>query len=92
MLRDKDRRGFLAELAPLIDRWHLTGLPGTRGTPAERLAEELAALGVRARVSRYPGAEAALRGVQSETGPGDQVVVTGSFLTVAGVLRSLSGR
>jgi len=89
MLRDKDRQGFLARIQGLVDHWHVTGLPGSRGTAASLLAREVAALGGCGSITCYDGAEAALRGVQARARRGDRVLVTGSFLTVAGVLRSL---
>ncbi len=89
MLRDKDRPGFLAEIQDLVDHWHLTGLPGSRGTAAERLGCEVGALGGKATIACYDGVAAALSGVQSQARPRDQVLVSGSFLTVAGVLRLL---
>jgi len=89
MLRDKDRQGFLARIQGLVDHWHVTGLPGSRGTAASLLAREVAALGGRRSLTCYYSAEAALRGVQARARRGDRVLVTGSFLTVAGVLPSL---
>ncbi len=89
MLRDKDRQGFLAEIHGLVDHWHVTGLPGLRGTAASLLAREVAALGARGSVTCYDSPEAALWGVQARARRGDRVLVTGSFLTVAGVLQSL---
>ena len=89
MLRDKDRQGFLARIQGLVDHWHVTGLPGSRGTAASLLAREVAALGGRGSLTCYHSAEAALRGVQARARRGDRVLVTGSFLTVAGVLPSL---
>ena len=89
MLRDKDRQGFLARIQGLVDHWHVTGLPGSRGTAASLLAREVAALGGRGSLTCYYSAEAALRGVQARARRGDRVLVTGSFLTVAGVLPSL---
>lgn len=90
MLRDKDRQGFLAGIQGLVDHWHVTGLPGSRGTAASLLAREVAALGGRGSVTCYASAEAALWGVQARARRGDRVLVTGSFLTVAGVLPWLS--
>ncbi len=89
MLRDKDREGFLAEIKGLVDHWHVTGLPGSRGTAAALLAHDVAALRGRASVTCYDSVQAALRGVQARARRGDRVLVTGSFLTVAGVLPSL---
>ncbi|MGH8563784.1 MAG: bifunctional tetrahydrofolate synthase/dihydrofolate synthase [Gammaproteobacteria bacterium] len=89
MLRDKDRQGFLTRLQGLVDHWHVTGLPGSRGTAASLLAREVAALSGRGSLACYDSAEAALRGAQARARHGDRVLVTGSFLTVAGVLRSL---
>ncbi|MGH8588840.1 MAG: bifunctional folylpolyglutamate synthase/dihydrofolate synthase, partial [Gammaproteobacteria bacterium] len=89
MLRDKDRQGFLTRIQGLVDHWHVTGLPGSRGTAVSLLAREVAALRGRGSLTCYDSVEAALSGVQARARRGDRVLVTGSFLTVAGVLRSL---
>ena len=89
MLRDKDRHGFLARIQGLVDHWHVTGLPGSRGTAASLLARRSPRWGDAGSLTCYYSAEAALRGVQARARRGDRVLVTGSFLTVAGVLPSL---
>lgn len=81
MLKDKDIKHTLAELAPLIDEWWLADLEGPRAAKASDLASELMA------PSRgYSSVAAAYRALLSEAKPEDMIIVFGSFYTVAGVL------
>lgn len=92
MLRDKDQRSVVGAIAPLVDRWYAVGLVAPRGTTAEQMLAQVA------QVSSLPGEShvdvaAALAAAQARALPGDRILVTGSFLTVAGALRVLqSGR
>lgn len=83
ILGDKDAGAMIDALLPQTDVWYLTDLPGPRGGSAEALAAQLRALHPDAalRLHRHPGQ--ALAQALAEGMPGDRVVVTGSFLTVA---------
>ena len=91
MFADKDVRATVAELAPLVDVWWVTGLGGPRGRRAAELAAEVAAVasGV-VEVAETPAE--AWRRVREGLGADDKVVVFGSFLTVAEVLAEVRGR
>jgi dihydrofolate synthase/folylpolyglutamate synthase len=87
MLGDKDADGVIAALAPLVQSWHVAGLPGPRGAPAQRLLDALARAGIRG--TGHAGVAEARCALQALARPGDRVLVLGSFLTVAEVLRGL---
>lgn len=81
MLRDKPVEAFCRELAPLVDRAFFAGLPPPRGLDSA----ELTARAARSSLSG-PGLSnvaQALAAARLELQPGDRIVVTGSFLTVA---------
>ncbi len=91
-LSDKDAVGVVAALAGSVDRWHLAGLAGPRGQSAAQLAQRLqgtAAAGAGTAATVALALEQAL----AEAGPGERVLVFGSFHTVADALQVLrSGR
>ena len=92
-MADKDLDAMLARIAPLIDHWHLTGLPLARASTAEDLAQRLNAYAATAPAgrSRVAGCHAtpleALQAAVSAADPADRIVVFGSFFTVGGVLQ-----
>lgn len=83
MYRDKDVEQVTAQLAPMTDRWLIAGLEPPRGLSAAELANRISARSVNAHWCDTP--EAALRAAWVEAAPGDRIVVTGSFATVARV-------
>ncbi|MGH8580287.1 MAG: bifunctional tetrahydrofolate synthase/dihydrofolate synthase [Gammaproteobacteria bacterium] len=89
MLKDKDMAGVCAALKDLASSWHISSLAGHRGASAQALAEQLRRVDERAAVTLYPNVPEALRGIRCEAQPDDRVLVVGSFLTVAGVLKEL---
>jgi dihydrofolate synthase/folylpolyglutamate synthase len=85
VLADKDIAGITAPLLPIIDHWYCAGLPeAPRGLPVADLAAHLAMVAVD-RVSSHPDPVAALKAAMAGAGPGDRVLVFGSFFTVAAV-------
>ena len=87
MLADKDAPGVAAELAGQASSWTLAGLSGERGRSADALARALAGQGIAG--SCHADVEAALAAVLAAAQPGDRVLVTGSFVTVAAARRWL---
>ena len=83
ILGDKDAGAMIEALIPETDVWYLTDLPGPRGGSAEALATQLRALHPDAALRLHGHAEQALAQALADGLPGDRVVVTGSFLTVA---------
>lgn len=90
MLKDKDCQGFFRQLAELADHWHVTDLTGSRAASAHQLTQALNECGVTRPVLSYSSVGEALAGVEALVAPGDRVLVTGSFLTVAGAMRSFA--
>ncbi|HHQ40890.1 MAG TPA: bifunctional tetrahydrofolate synthase/dihydrofolate synthase [Chromatiales bacterium] len=85
MMADKDVEGFVRALAPAVSAWHAAGLPGPRGLEGGALERRVRAAGVEA-VEAHEDVTAALAAARAASAPGDRVLVTGSFLTVAAVL------
>jgi dihydrofolate synthase/folylpolyglutamate synthase len=90
MLADKDIRGVVAALRARIDRWHVAGLPGPRGTDAAAIVAHLAAAGVPGEaIAAHASIRDALAAARAEAAEADRIVVFGSFLTVADALAAL---
>jgi dihydrofolate synthase/folylpolyglutamate synthase len=90
MLADKDIAGVAEALRTRIDRWHVAGLPGPRGTSAAAIAARLVAAGVaRAAIVEHETIAQALAAARAEVGDADRIAVFGSFLTVAAALAAL---
>jgi len=86
MLGDKALAEVLGTLDPLIDHWHLLDLSDqARGATAGQLLEALPT-GARDRAQMCTPVDRCLAKLDHDTGPNDQVVVFGSFLTVAAVM------
>jgi len=92
MLGDKDIAGVVELLKGRIDYWHLTSLPGPRGTSADQLAEVLAAAGINEGVFLHASPAEAFAAARGQAGENDRIVVFGSFLTVTDVMQSLNRR
>jgi len=97
MLADKDVDGVVAKLGDRVDNWHCVSLPGPRGLDANDLAARVERT-IRQRrppdepqaaVIAHPDAAQALAAVHGQAGENDRIVVFGSFLTVAAVLKAL---
>lgn len=88
MLRDKAHEAVFMMLRDVVDEWVLCSLGGARGYPAARLAEAAHGVGI---VTRHlhlaEDCAAGLAMVQAQAG--ELVVVMGSFVTVADVLKRL---
>lgn len=83
MLRDKDAEAVTAILAAETDAWYVGGLPGHRGQSGERLASRLRAGLPEAQAGVFATVADACHQARADARPGDRVLVTGSFLSVA---------
>lgn len=92
MLKDKDASQVFQELRTIIDHWHIAGLNSPRAAEVEVLQVKLQQLGVTEGLNIYPDVTAALMGAQQCTSPGDRILITGSFLTVAAGMRLLEAQ
>ncbi|MFZ6759252.1 bifunctional tetrahydrofolate synthase/dihydrofolate synthase [Undibacterium sp. Ji50W] len=89
---DKDIDGVIAKLKDKVDHWCVTALPLPRAAPVDVLKDKLIAAGVLAdaekTVTSFDTPEQAYADAISKAGENDRIVVFGSFLTVAGVMRA----
>jgi dihydrofolate synthase/folylpolyglutamate synthase len=89
-MADKDLAAILTRMAPVVDGWHFTDLPGERAAKAVDLRawhERLALPGPGpVSVTCHAGPAEALQSAINAADPADRIVVFGSFLTVGGVL------
>ncbi len=90
MLADKDIDGVFGALRGAFTRWHLADSAGSRGASAGALAEALARTGINVPVARYSTVAAAWREACKNARDDDKIIVFGSFLTVAAVMRELA--
>ncbi len=92
-MRDKDLGAIVSRMAPLVDAWHVTGLPLPRAASAEELAAVVTAVAPAASVATHANPREALVAATSAAEPTDRILVFGSFHTVGGVLEvGLPGR
>jgi dihydrofolate synthase/folylpolyglutamate synthase len=90
MLADKDIAGVIAAVAPRVDRWYATTLPGPRGASALMLCEHLMASGVAAEaIQCCDDVGHALAAVRNDADEADRILIFGSFLTVAAALAAV---
>lgn len=86
-LSDKDVQGVVQGLAGCCDSWAVAALPTPRSLSGVQLQQMLQQAGEQATVHDSIGAAFAYQLAQSQ--PGDELLVFGSFFTVAAVLESL---
>ncbi|MBD3896160.1 bifunctional tetrahydrofolate synthase/dihydrofolate synthase [Halomonas sp. ML-15] len=91
MLADKDAAGVVGELAGQIDAWVTASLDGERARSAAALADTLKASGQPV-VHRAESVAAAVAWLSERLGADDQVLVCGSFFTVAEALAEVQAR
>lgn len=86
MLSDKEQRESLKHLAGLFDRWMVAGIDAERGDSGERVMAIIESELSEA-ASRFGNVEKAYRYARELAANSDQIVVFGSFFTVADILR-----
>ncbi|KAF3998281.1 bifunctional tetrahydrofolate synthase/dihydrofolate synthase [Glaciimonas immobilis] len=95
-MQDKDIHGILTQLKGRIDHWCVTDLPLPRAATAEQLKQQLQEVGVVAQeaagaestIQMFPNPAQAYANALSRAGENDRIVVFGSFVTVAGVMKA----
>lgn len=90
MLRDKDIAAVVRALAERVTHWLPCSLSGPRAASAAKLTQILVAQGVAAPLPQFDSPIAAFRHARENAGEDDRIIVFGSFLTVAAVLREVS--
>jgi len=88
MLRDKDAAGVIDKVADRIDHWYLGGTAGPRGLSGQALADILHGRRPEAAVESFDDIGAAYDAAHRAAAADDRIVVFGSFLTVADVMRA----
>lgn len=89
IMADKDVRGFCQALASQVDIWYIAQVDQPRAMPAQKLAELVDSMGLSRNVTVFADPAEAYRNVRNNMQPGDLVLVTGSFFTVASVRGAL---
>jgi dihydrofolate synthase/folylpolyglutamate synthase len=87
MLKDKDIGGVVGAVKEHITHWLVADTAGGRGASAKQIESELARAGVSAPVVRFPSTAAAWQAACDLAADNDKILVFGSFLTVAAVMR-----
>ncbi|MDW5377089.1 bifunctional tetrahydrofolate synthase/dihydrofolate synthase [Halomonas sp. HP20-15] len=85
MLRDKDAQGVLEALSSQVDAWVTVSLEGPRARSADELARQLTAHGATV-LHRADSPAAGAAWLTERLAADDEVLVCGSFFTVAEVL------
>ncbi|MBI3713701.1 MAG: bifunctional tetrahydrofolate synthase/dihydrofolate synthase [Burkholderiales bacterium] len=89
---DKDIAGVIAHLRDKVDHWCVCDLPLPRAASAAHLAQEVVKAGVVLdqdhSLQNFSSPEDAYAYALSKAGENDRIVVFGSFLSVAGVMRA----
>jgi dihydrofolate synthase/folylpolyglutamate synthase len=88
MLADKDARAVAGAMQHEVDAWIAVGLEGSRALDADGLSQRLEPV-VGPVLRRLPSVAAGCEAARDLTGPGDRVVVFGSFHTVGPALQWL---
>lgn len=89
MLKDKNHTALFESLAPLADKWYIATLKDERGAEGHVLADALRVVDPEADMKCFEEINEAFEQVFAEAGPGDRIIVTGSFLTVGAAVRWL---
>ena len=93
-MHDKDIDGVLAAMSEHVDHWCLAGLPSPRAATASELAAKVQIMledkpdSSEHTVSIFDDPAQAFANAMSRAGENDRIVVFGSFLTVAGVMKA----
>lgn len=82
VLADKDDRGIIEALDPIVDRFIVTRSDSPRAVDANELAETVTAVAGPDRVRIEPDLAVALAEARDEAGPNDAILVTGSITLV----------
>ena len=88
MLRDKDAAGVIDKVGGRIDRWYLGGTAGPRGLSGSALAAILRERRPAAALEAFDDVDSAFAAAHRAAAADDRIIVFGSFLTVAEVMRA----
>ncbi len=86
-MADKDIKGILRQMRPVVDRWALAPLPGNpRAASPQRLLTAFGQAGLPTPLHGFTSAAEALAALERQAGPEDLIVVFGSFFLIAELL------
>ena len=83
VLADKDDRGIIAALDPVVDRFIVTRSDSARAVEADDLADTVTSVAGPDRVRVEPDLAVALAEARDAAGPNDAILITGSITLVA---------
>ncbi|WP_035054139.1 bifunctional tetrahydrofolate synthase/dihydrofolate synthase [Andreprevotia chitinilytica] len=86
MMADKDIEAVVRILGDRIDRWYAAAPNLPRAEPADQLAQRIAALQPKARVTAFESVAGAWKAATQAAGDNDRILAFGSFYTVAEVM------
>jgi len=86
MVNDKDVSAVVTPLNTLISSWFIGGIEGSRGMPAEILAQHVSE-NTSAGVNEYKTVSQAFQAALQEANKDDQLLIFGSFHTVEEVMK-----
>src|SRR5690606_29456410 len=86
-LNDKDVPAVISAMTPVIANWAVAELPSPRSYTQQQLAQMLETAGVGFKL--YPDIAAALKSQVQQAVADDEILVFGSFFTVARVLEHI---
>ena len=87
MFKDKDIAGVVSALKGRITHWMIADAEGARGASAAQLATELARAEVKEPATQFASVSSAWDAACEMAADNDKIIVFGSFLTVAAVMR-----
>jgi dihydrofolate synthase/folylpolyglutamate synthase len=87
MFKDKDINGVVGAVKQRITHWLVADAEGARGASAEQIEMALTRAGVDVPISRFSDVASAWLAACELAADNDKIIVFGSFLTVAAVMR-----
>ena len=88
MLKSKDIDATINQLKPFVEKWYIAAVDPDRCFSSSEIAAELSAQGVK-EFQQFEAIDIAFKQALTDAKSEQTVVVTGSFLTVAGVMPQL---
>lgn len=90
MLKDKDIAGVMEALKTAFTHWYIGSSEGPRGATAGELSAALVQAGIEAPAFEFANMAQAWREACKNARDDDKIIVFGSFLTVAAVMREIN--
>ena len=90
MLKDKDIAGVMEALKTAFTHWYIGSSEGPRGATAGELSAALVQAGIEAPAFEFANIAEAWREACKNARDDDKIIVFGSFLTVAAVMREIN--